>query len=388
MVWIDRPPTWQESLRWLVRRPKFSERSGVPENFSVHQATAWTPNLGRPRNLGRRLSRRRLEKAHQTLRQQGCSRIILYLWQPVFADSLDLLDHDLSCYHIDDEYSFSPLEREPDPKEIQLIRKVDQVFIHSPAMMEKKGKLNPNTLLIPNGVDFQQYTMPTSEPDALKSIREPRIGYAGNLKRMLDWHLLLELSHLHPEWSFVFVGRMLPHLEAQQMLKQLENRENIHILGARPTDQVPSYVQHFDVCMMPYKLDDYTKYIYPLKLHEYLASGKPIVGSPIPALQLFSDIVLVANGTQEWSGKLARALSAQENTLERCEARRKVAASHDWSFLVEKIAATLAGRLGLALPAVGKENMQYAERLGSSNDQDPTHSYGGFRSRQTLNLVP
>lgn len=314
VAWIDRPPSWQESLRWFVRPPKLSEASTVPENFSVHQASAWFPEVGRPLGLRNRLARRRLEKAQQKLRQQGCSKIVLYLWRPEFADSLDLLDCDLSCFHIDDEYSFSPLEREPDPKEVQLLRKVDQVFIHSPAMMEKKGKLNPNTRLVPNGVDFQQYTVPTAEPDELKSICKPRIGYAGNLKRMLDWHLLLELSRLHPEWSFVFVGRMLPHFEVQQISKQLSERENVHILGPYPTDQVPSYVQHFDVCMMPYKLDDYTKYIYPLKLHEYLASGKPVIGSPIPALQAFREVVLLADGAQEWSDQLT-GLSHLRRTL-------------------------------------------------------------------------
>jgi|SRR5579862_173741 len=362
VVWIDCPPTWQESVRWFVRRPKQSVPGALPENFSVHRASAWSPNPGRPLGLRNRLSRRRLEKAHQKLREHGCSRIVLYLWKPEFADSLELLDHDLSCYHIDDEYSFSPVEREIDRKELELIRKVDQVFIHSPAMMDKKGKLNPNTQLVPNGVDFQQYTVPAAEPEELKSIRKPRIGYAGNLKRMLDWDLLLELSRMHPEWAFVFVGRMLPHLEVQQIYKQLSERENVHILGPYPTDQVPSYVQHFDVCIMPYKLDDYTKYIYPLKLHEYLACGKPVVGSPIPALQAFREVVLLADDAPAWSAQLARALSSQENTLERREVRLAVAAAHDWNLLVETIAATLARRLGLAVPSSGAENVQYADR--------------------------
>jgi glycosyltransferase involved in cell wall biosynthesis len=275
---------------------------------------------------------------------------VLYLWRPEFADSINLVDHDLSCYHIDDEYSFSPIERELDAREAQLIRRVDQVFIHSPAMMEKKGKLNPNTLFVPNGVDYQMYITPAPEPAELLGIPKPRIGYTGNLKTMLDWRLLLELSSMHPEWSFVFVGRMLDHSDVQQIRGELARRQNIYVVGPQPSDSIPSFVQHLDVCIMPYKVDGYTKYIYPLKLHEYLASGNPVVGSPIPALQAFKEVVLLASGSHEWSSMLTQALSPKENTSERRTARQKVAACYDWDLLVEKLAGALAGRLGLGFP--------------------------------------
>jgi glycosyltransferase involved in cell wall biosynthesis len=188
------------------------------------------------------------------------------------------------------------------------------------------------------------------EPADLGSIPKPRIGYTGNLKRMLDWRLLLQLSTMHPEWSFVLVGSMLPHLEVREVSRELSRRQNVYIVGPRPSELIPSYVQHFDVCIMPYKVDDYTKYIYPLKLHEYLAGGNPVVGSSIPALQEFKEEVLLADGSDEWSSMIARALSGQENTVERRTTRQLVAAGFDWDLLVEKLAGTLAHRLGLPLP--------------------------------------
>ena len=216
--------------------------------------------------------------------------------------------------------------------------------------MEKKGNLNPHTQLVPNGVDYQHYITPASEPAEFRNIPKPRIGYTGNLKRMLNWELLLELSKMHPEWSFVLVGRMLPHFEVRGVYEQLSKCLNIYVVGPRPSELIPSYVQHLDVCIMPYKVDDYTKYIYPLKLHEYLASGNPIVGSLIPSLQAFKEVVLLASGPHEWSSMLTRALSSQENSSERRTARQQVAARHDWDLLVEKVAGTLAQRLGLAFP--------------------------------------
>ena len=349
VAWVDGPPTWQESLRWSSWRTPVWQPAETPPGFQVYRTGPWSPDVGRPAWLRRWLTRERLQQAHRLLRDRRCSKIVLYLWRPEFADSLNLVDHQLSCYHIDDEYSFSPSERELDETEIQLIRAVDQVFIHSPAMMEKKGTLNPNTEFVPNGVDYQSYITPVPEPAELHNIPKPRIGYTGNLKRMLDWRLLLELSTMHPEWSFVLVGRMLPHLEVREVQGELSRRQNIYVVGPQPSELIPSFVQHFDVSIMPYVLDGYTKYIYPLKLHEYLASGNPVVGSPIPALQAFQDVVLLANGSQEWSAMITRALSSPESSGERRTARQQVAARYDWDLLVEKLAGTLACHLGLAL---------------------------------------
>ena len=181
---------------------------------------------------------------------------------------------------------------------------------------------------------------------------------------MLDWRLLLELSTMHPEWSFVLVGRMLPHPEVREVRGELSRRQNIYVVGPRPSELIPGFVQHLDVCIMPYKVDGYTKYIYPLKLHEYLASGNPVVGSPIPSLQAFKEVVLLANGAHEWSSMLTRALSPQENTNERRTARQQVAARYDWDLLVEKLASTLARRLGLAFPDAVDSHSQHLNRSG------------------------
>src|SRR5437667_8567412 len=108
------------------------------------------------------------------------------------------MPHDLSIYHVDDEYSFSFGEVEISPAERSLLKSVDQVFMHSPALMHKKGGFNPNTEFVPNGVDYRMFATAVPEPEDLRRIPHPRIGYVGYLKRMLNWPLLLELSATHP----------------------------------------------------------------------------------------------------------------------------------------------------------------------------------------------
>ena len=350
VVWVDYPLGRQEILPSLFGRRSGPTRGELPAAFQVYSPGPWLPRLGRPAWLGRCTSRQRLRRAHRRLVARGCSQIVLYLWRPEFAQAIAQIPHQLSCYHLDDEYSFSPLDVGLDPKEVQLIQSVGQVFIHSPAMMGKKGKLNSNTEFVPNGVDYEHYATPAPEPAELRDIPHPRIGYIGNLKKMLNWPLMLELSGRHPEWAFVFVGEVAPHPEIQGVLEELFRRRNVHWLAAKPSRELAPYGQHCDVLIMPYRLDDYTKYIYPLKLHEYLASGLPVVGAHVPAIETFEGTVLLANDSDEWSSAIQSALSPDENQPLRRETRRRIARMHDWDLLVERIAATIAKRLGRSLP--------------------------------------
>jgi glycosyltransferase involved in cell wall biosynthesis len=157
--------------------------------------------------------------------------------------------------------------------------------------------------------------------------------------------LLLELSAAHPQWSFVFVGPRGPHTEIEGALEQMSRRANVYFLGGKPTHCLGAYPQHFDVCAMPYQMDSYTKYIYPLKMHEYLASGKPVVSVPIRSVVEFKHVITLASNGEEWSNALACALSPGENAPGRCAERQKVAREHDWEALVARIAHTIAGRL-------------------------------------------
>ncbi len=352
VLWVDYPPRWGQALSTMrSRRAAARDFPPPPANFEVYQPEIWLPRLGRPHWLAYLTSRERLKRAASRLRARGCTKLVLYIWRPEFANTINEMFCDLSVYHIDDEYSFSATETDVSSVECRLLESVGQVFIHSPALMRKKSRFNANTEFVPNGVDYALYATPVPEPADLRSIPRPRIGYVGWIKRMLDWDLLLELAKSRPQYSFVFVGPRAPHPAIDGMLKQMSNRPNVHFLGGKPTNQLGAYPQYFDVCTMPYALDDYTKYIYPLKMHEYLASGKPIVSTPICSAEEFRDIIGIASGPEEWSKAIERALSDEENSAARRTARVKAAREHDWEVLVYKIARTIGQRLGIAVPA-------------------------------------
>ena len=353
VVWMYQPG-WRECLAGLRSNGNARQMLSAPrrDSLQVYQPEYWLPHLGRPAWLANLTLRQRLKHVHEMLRAQGCTKVVLYVWRPEFAEALEQLPHDFSVYHVNDEYSFTTTEVAVPPRERRLLESVNQVILTSPALMEKRGGFNRNTEFVPMGVDYRLYATPTAEPEDLRSIPHPRIGYVGYLKSQLDWPLLLELSARHPEWSFVFVGPKRPHPQIDQAIDQLSRRQNVYFLGGKPTEQLGGYAQHFDVCIMPYMLDDYTKYVYPLKLHEYLATGQPVVSSRMYSVEEFDGVVAIADTPEQWSDLIKNSLSGDENSPERRAQRQAVAREFDWDTLVQKIVRPIAAHFDMQIPDV------------------------------------
>jgi glycosyltransferase involved in cell wall biosynthesis len=346
---------WHNPARsWRKRRVILKHADPTPppaSGFTVYDHEAWLPRFYRPRALDRATEQARLHRSRRLLETAGCRRIVLYLWRPEFAGAIDLVPHDVSCYHIADEYSFSDHEHPISAEEQSLIERADQVIVHSPALLEKKGHINPNTAYITNGVDFASFAASAAEPADMAGIPHPRIGYVGRIKKQMDWSTLSGIARRHPEWSLVLVGPTGQMGEYESARKELFAMPNVHYLGNRSVGQVPAYMQHMDVCLLCYALTDYTRYIFPLKLHEYLAAGRPVVGSDIRTLRDFSGTVRIARDLDEWCASIEASLAPAERGEERVEARRRVAHGYDWNTITVRIAGLLCDRLGGDAPA-------------------------------------
>ncbi len=346
VVWVNPAPEWREVIRPADSQGTFKGAPPSPPGFSVYKPRPWMLRLYRPSWLAKYLFDKPYRHARELLRQRGCRFIVLSVWHPRFEAVIGSVDCDLSCYHIMDEYSFSEVERPTDEVEKRIISQAGQVFVLSPGLLEKKGGINPHTDLVPDGVEFDLFSSPQPEPADLAEINRPRIGYTGRLKKQLDWGLIRSLAAQHPDWSFVFVGPLKTHREAVRVVEDLSRRANVHFLGMKSVRDVPAYTQHFDVCIMPYKVNDYTNYIYPLKLHEYLATGRPVVGSPIRSLQEHAEILNLPPTPEDWTTAIERALSADENAPDRRAARQAIASQHDWKVLIDRMAGIILRRLG------------------------------------------
>ncbi len=343
VVWHNPAPSWNKRQRPMSN----TDPTPPPANgFEIYEPESWLPRIYRPGILVRATEQARLHRSRRLLEKAGCRQTVLYLWRPEFGVALDLVDHDRSCYHIADEYSFSDEEHSIPAEERALIERVDQVFVHSPALMEKKGHINPNTAYVTNGVDYAAFATPADEPADLAAIPHPRIGYVGRIKKQMDWQTLIGIARRRPDWSLVLVGPtgQMGSFEADK--NELFAMPNVHYLGNRSVGEIPGYMQHIDVCLLCYALTDYTRYIFPLKLHEYLASGRPVVGSDIRTLRDFSSTVRIAHDVNEWCAAIEASLSPAERSMERIEERRRVARAYDWSTITARVAELLCARVG------------------------------------------
>jgi len=346
VMWLDAPRHWRQ---FRLARQVASESERSTPGFHVSRSRL--PEFYRPGSLRRYLFARRVISAWKQLDRLGCTKRVLHLWHPRFEPALDVGRYDISAYHIDDEYSFSQTTERTTPQESRVLKRVNQVFAISPALMERKGGINPNLEFVPEGVDATLYTAPAAEPDDIAPIPHPRIGYTGALKRQLDWPLLKSLVMARPDWSFVFVGPRLVVPGLEGLVEEISRLPNVHMLGRKTANELAAYVQHFDVSIMPYVVNNYTNNIYPLKLHEYLASGRPVVGSPIRSLLDFNGVIELASSVDEWITALTAGLSPAATSAEAIAVRRAVAWQYDWGQLIHRIATVMADRLSPELAA-------------------------------------
>jgi hypothetical protein len=275
------------------------------------------------------------------LAKEGVSGPLLWLLDPRYVGLVGGLGERLVCYYVYDE--IAEFHRNVRHKEFiercdrAMTVKADVVFASSRSQYERRRPLNPNTYLIPHGVDFDHYSRAldpkTPVPQDIATVERPIIGYIGLLSRNLDIGLLLQVAEMMPDWNLVLVGP--DDFPRQEAYYRLRARANVHFLGRQDVSLIPGYLKAFDVAIMPYRIAEHTKYAYPCKLHEYLGSGKPVVAVPLPELVPFQDVIEFARSPQEFVQRVKRVLA--DDSPDRVEKRLAVARKNTWDHRVAEI---------------------------------------------------
>jgi len=310
------------------------------------QYPVYAPISGRP-PLSEWTARLQVRALRQAMRRLGFATPLLWLYRPDDRDLVGRLDERLVIYHVVDEYSayeegyedqVAPGKRRAlQERERKLLAQADLVFAVSRPLWEAKRQFNPHTYLVPNGVNFRAFNsaVGTPPPPDLAALPRPRIGYAGNINEKVDLLLLRRLAESRPDWSLVLIGPVSLRFD-RHLLDRLR-LPNVHFLGQKDVGDLPRYVAGLDVCLMPYKRNEWTRHISPLKLYEYLACGKPIVSTGIPAAREFKALLYLAEEPEAFLSLVEQALAEADPALP--EAREQEASRHTWQQRVEQMSS-------------------------------------------------
>lgn len=205
---------------------------------------------------------------------------IAWFYSAAFIPILEVFKFDTIIYDCMDELSlFKGANKEIIEQEKKLLQKADIVFTGGKSLYESKNVHNSNTYCFRSSVDeehFYRATKITKYPEDVAITKSPRVGYYGVIDERIDLQLLDETASKMPDISFIMIGPVVKINPSD-----LPIRDNIHFLGQKAYNLLPPYLASFDIAMMPFALNESTRYISPTKTLEYMAAEKPIISTKV-----------------------------------------------------------------------------------------------------------
>ena len=325
-VFEDRPDAFLEQIEAaegvLVLRPHTPLRS---HGYSSEQMAAIKPLIE---------DFLRLERLHE---------FAVWFYTPMALPLADGLAPRAVIYDCMDELSkFLHAPPELLERERHLLQFADVVFTGGPSLYRAKKDLHPNVHCFPSSVDarhFAQAKDPATEAAEQRAIPHPRLGYFGVIDERLDLPLIEAMAGAHPEWQIAMVGPV-----AKIDPAALPRRPNIHYYGQRAYADLPGFLAGWDLAIMPFALNESTKFISPTKVLEYMAAEKPIASSPIADVaEPYGDFIYIGSGAREFIARCEEALAAPAAERERrARQMRQVLSRTSWDETAAAMERSLA----------------------------------------------
>jgi UDP-galactopyranose mutase len=214
-------------------------------------------------------------------------------------------------------------------------RRVDLVLGRTVELVAARHAWNSHTVYLPGGVDVGAFDpqRATDTPEAISRIPHPRVGSVGTWDDRVDAELVAGCARRMPDVQFVFVGPVKQHRLGGE---SVPHAPNVHFPGACDHSVVPAVVASLDVCLIPYRMNAYTRALSPIKLYEYLAMAKPVVSTPLPYVLRERGNVRIADGVEAHVDAIRAALASPPAGEER-KRLRSVAQANSWAGQVDTI---------------------------------------------------
>jgi len=281
-------------------------------------------------------------------RARGLTKPILWIAIPTAADMIGTLGESAVIYHVSDKYDANTMDHVTDPALIrrlheQAIDGADLIFYSGRKLFTEATRGMERSHLLEQGVDYEHWRRVSDgsvevAPE-IERIPRPRLGYFGAIEPWLvDQELIKRASQERPEWQWIFIGNKSRGLEIEEL-------PSVHFLPPVPYANLPSYATGFDVCVLPWETEQsFTSYGSAIKVREYLASGKPVVISPLPEYEPMRDVLRIARTRDDFLRLVGEALHDTDPAA--AATRQASVASGTWdaraewvSDLIEKVLA-------------------------------------------------
>src|ERR1043165_2773290 len=291
-----------------------------------------TPHL--PQGLSSAIARTAVLSAmiERFFSEHGIREYVLWYYTPMAMEFTRQLKPLAVVYDCMDELSaFKDAPEALKFHERELLKRADIVFTGGQSLYEAKREKHRSVHAFPSSIErdhFMQARTRGEDPEDQKRIAHPRLGYFGVLDERFDIELLDAVAAARPHWQFVMLGPVTKIDPAS-----LPQRLNIHYLGSKAYEELPKYIAGWDVALLPFAINEATRYISPTKTPEYLAAGKPVVSTPItdvirPYGQM--DLVRIAGTPQEFIAGIEAALSPEATNEEWLTRVDKFLAQTSW----------------------------------------------------------
>ncbi len=268
---------------------------------------------------------------------------ILWVAIPTARGIVGHLQESALIYQVSDKYDANQMDHATAASLItemhaELLRRADLIYYSGRKLFEEERvahrDIEAKAKLLEQAVDFEHFASATArdwpEPADLKDIPHPRLGYFGAIESwLLDQQMIRAISRERPDWHWVLLG-----LKAARLA--IEDLPNVHYLGAKPYADMPRYGAGFDVCVLPWVTDNkFVSYGSAIKVREYLATGKPVVITPLYEYESWDAILRITRGTADFIKQVEDALT-QDDEAKR-QARQRAVQESTWDARTEMV---------------------------------------------------
>jgi glycosyltransferase involved in cell wall biosynthesis len=308
------------------------EKDQIPKNLILLSPLVLPSTLKIFKTINRKLLIPLLSKI---IGDQGAERSLIYNFSPTQAalDMIDILNPSLVIYDCTDNFiEFPGVPKDIEQTEETILKQSDLVFATSDYLFQKIKKVRSDVIHVPAGVDYDHFSQADQGiTEQIKTL----VFFGGITSQRIDYKLIQEVAKQKPDCVIQMIGPVLSKIE--------EFPPNVEFPGTVRYEHLPAYLELCDCLFLPYRINEYTKAIFPAKLYECLATGKPIIATALPSFSEFHNELYIVKNAEECVMIIENI--KQHKNERKYQARKELARKNSWESRFNEIVSSIERKI-------------------------------------------